>query len=143
MPDNTHSLLWCLRRFLSDAEPRTRRSKAQETALAIDYPEIAAAEAYNVCADVAFVEADTLARECFADEDIVATPFDFTGGTHPANLVIGVIPGIIEAARQNARRRSPELARWDLVERFVRPLLVEVATEDVEAALLFGGRLRR
>jgi hypothetical protein len=33
------------RHFRSDAEPRTRRSKAQETAVAIDKPEIAMAAA--------------------------------------------------------------------------------------------------
>jgi hypothetical protein len=42
--------LLCHRRFRSDAEPRTRRSKAQETAVAIDDPEIAMVEACDVAA---------------------------------------------------------------------------------------------
>jgi hypothetical protein len=38
------------RRFLRDAEPRTRRSKAQETAGAIDCTEIAPAVGHDVVA---------------------------------------------------------------------------------------------
>ena len=34
MPDSIPSLFCCLRRFRHDAEPRTRRSKAQEAAVA-------------------------------------------------------------------------------------------------------------
>ena len=143
MPDIILSLFRCLRRFLRDAEPRTRRSKAQETALAIDHPEIAAAEAYDMAAGVVFAEADTLARECLADEDIIAAPSDLTGGTHSADLVIGVVPGVLETARQSARRRLPALDGRLLVERFVRPLLVEVAAEGIETTLLLGRRFRR
>jgi hypothetical protein len=56
MPDSIRSLFCCLRRFLRDAEPRTRRSKAQETAVPIDQPEVAAAEAHDVAAGVMFGE---------------------------------------------------------------------------------------
>src|SRR5512146_2225566 len=109
MPDNIRSLLCCLRRFLCDAEPRTRRSKAQEAPLAVDQPEIAAAEAYDITAGVVFAEANTLTRECLADEHVLAAPLDLAGRTHPADLVIGVVPGVIKAARQGPRRWSPEL----------------------------------
>jgi hypothetical protein len=115
--------LFCLRRFLRDAEPRTRRSKAQETALAIHHSEIAAAETYDMAAGVVFAEADTLARESLADEHVVATPFDLAGRTHPADLVIGVVPGLIEAARPCARRWLPDFDGRLLVERFMREVL--------------------
>ena len=52
MPDSIRSLFHCHRRFRSDAEPRTRRSKAQEPAVAADHAQIAAREADDVAAAV-------------------------------------------------------------------------------------------
>jgi len=106
MPDIIRSSSRCLRRFLRDAEPRTRRSKAQETALAIDHLEIAAAEAYDMAAGSMHGEAETLARECLTNEHVVAMPVDLAGGTHPADLVIGFVPGVIKAPRACAAHRS-------------------------------------
>lgn len=142
MPDNIRSLFSCLRRFLRDAEPRARRSKAQETPLAIDQPEIATAEAHEVAASVVLTEADELTCERLANENVLAAPFDIAGGTHPANLVIGVVPRVIETAWQGARGRLPEFDGRHLVERLMWPLLVEVVAEGIEAALLLGDRCR-
>src|SRR5438552_3562078 len=69
MVDSIHSLFSCHRRFLRDAEPRTRRSKAQETAVAINHPEIAMAEAHDDAAALVHGEADEFACERLADEN--------------------------------------------------------------------------
>src|SRR4051812_184089 len=144
MPDSIGSLLCCLRRFLRDAEPRTRRSKAQETAVAGDEAKGSIEEADDVAAGIVLGKADEFASERLANEHVLAAPFDDAVGTHTADLMIGVVPGIIEAARHRAGRRAPELDGCHLVERLVRPLLVEVAAEGVEATLLLdGGACRR
>ena len=58
MPDTIRSLFRCHRCFLRDAQPRARRSKAQEAAVVIDDPQIAIAEAYDMAAILVFGEAD-------------------------------------------------------------------------------------
>ena len=68
MPDTIPSAFQCHRLFRSDAEPRTRRSKAQETAVAIDPSEIAMTEARNVHAALVLGQAYALACQHFADE---------------------------------------------------------------------------
>jgi hypothetical protein len=80
MPDSIRSLFHCHRRFRSGAEPRTRRSKAQEAPVAPDHPEIAVGEADDMAAAVVFGEADQLTREGLADDDLLAAPSDLPGG---------------------------------------------------------------
>ena len=94
MADTIPSALWCHRRFRSDAEPRTRRSKAQETAVAIDHPEVAMIEARDVSAALGFGEAYELTCERLTDKHLFATPLDHAIAAHAANLMIGVVPRI-------------------------------------------------
>lgn len=72
MPDSIRSLFCCLCRFLLDAEPGARGSEAEETVVAIDHPQIPAAEAHDVAAGVAFGETDEFACKRFTDEHEVA-----------------------------------------------------------------------
>ena len=124
MPDTIRSLLRCQRRFRSGAQPRTRRSKAQETALAIDDPEVTPAEARDVAASLVLGKADELAGQCLADEHVLALPLDRSRRTHTSHLVVGVVPRIVEARREGAVGRLPARRRWHLPERLVRSLLV-------------------
>src|SRR5262249_36529739 len=132
----------CHCRFRSDAEPRTRRSKAQETAVAIDDPEIAMAEACDVATALMLGETYELAGECFADKDLFALPLDHSVPTHAPHLLIGVVPRIFQARRHSAGRRSPMCGGRRLLERFMRTFLVVVSTEAIEAALLLNRRCR-
>ena len=81
MPDSIRSLFLCHRGFLCGAEPRSRRSKAQETAVAVDDTEIAAAEARDGATVVVLGEADELAGQRLADEHLAAVPFAPVGRT--------------------------------------------------------------
>ncbi len=74
-----------------------------EAAGCIDQSEIAAREA-NEVAMFLFDEADCLARQCFADEDVLAMPLDRAVPADTANLVIGIVPGLLDTSRQDAAR---------------------------------------
>src|SRR5436189_1915970 len=142
MADTIRSLFWCHRRFLRDAQPRTRRSKAQETAVAIDDPKIALAEARDVTAALVLGQADELAGQCLADEHVLAAPLDRPRRTYSSHFVVCVIPRVLETRRQSVIRRLPARRRWRLLQRLVRPLLVVVPAEQIEARLLLA-RIRR
>ena len=78
-----------------------------------------------------------------ADKDQFALPLDLAVAAHPAQLVVGGIVGIFKAGRIAPRRGRVMARRRSLAERFVRPLLVELGTELIQAALLGvtgGGR---
>src|SRR4029078_11879965 len=145
MADTIRSLFWCHRRFLRDAQPRTRRSKAQATAIAregryekeravaIDAPKIALAEARDVTAALVLGQADELAGQCLADEHVLAAPLDrpprtysspFVAprldrhrGTYSSHSVFCVIPRVLETRRQSVIRRLPARRRWRLLQR--------------------------
>ena len=76
MPDIIRSLCCRHRRFRSGAQPRTRRSEAQETAVAPDEPEVAACEAKRRARQDRLGNADELAGQGLADEEEVAPPLD-------------------------------------------------------------------
>ena len=90
-----YSAFRCHRRFGNDAEPRTRWSKAQETAVPIDHPEIAMTEAGDVPAALVLGEAYELAGQRCGDKHLLTAPLDRTIPAHAANLMISVVPGIL------------------------------------------------
>jgi hypothetical protein len=114
------------RRFRSDAEPRSRRAKAQETAVAIDDPEIAMAETRDMATTLMLGETYALAGQCLADENLFAPPLHHPVPAHASHLMIGVVPWIFEARRQGACWRPPISGRGRLPERVMRTLLVLV-----------------
>src|SRR3954466_8929737 len=124
------------------AEPRTGRSEPGEAATAIDEPHVAVVEAHDMVAGLEFGDAQELASQYFADEETVTFPHDLARGTHAADLVIGVVPRVLNAIRHGSLRWHVEFVRGSLAQRFVRALLVVVPAEGVEAGLLFG-RVRR
>src|SRR5919204_3180266 len=147
MVDSIRSLFSCHRRFVRDAEPRTRRSEAQETPVAIDDPEVVLAEADDGGAAVVLGQADELACERLADENALAAPLDLAGVMHTTNFMIGIVPGILQAHRHCTSRSLPAFGGRYLVDRFVRALLVVISAKRIEAFLLLarrcGRRLRR
>jgi len=70
-----------------------------EPAVAIDDAEIAADEAHRVAAVVEFGDADSFAGQCLADEHMLAAPLDRAIATHAADLVSGIIPGLVGSRR--------------------------------------------
>src|SRR6516165_6097306 len=105
-----------------------QRSKAQETAVAIDDPEIAMAEARDVATALMLGETYELAGECFADEDLFTPPLDHAVPAHASNLMIGVVPGIFHARWQCASRRLPMSCRRRLLKCLMWSFLVIIAT---------------
>ena len=106
MLDSICSMFRCHRRF---AQPRTRRSKAEETQIAADDAQIAVTEAHDMTAALELGEADELAGQGLADEHVLAPPLDGPRRAHTPHLVIGVIPRLLEPRRQLPRRRTPVL----------------------------------
>ncbi len=122
------------------------RSETTECAAAIDKAEVVAAKAHDMVAVVELSEADEFADQSLADEGVLASPFDFAPRAHPPRLMVGVVPRVLDARRHRARRGRIEVGRRPLPERLVRPLLVIVTAERVEARLLLigvGGRRPR
>ena len=112
-----------------------RKEAAQSFAGPVDQSEVDVGEADDPVAVLGFGDADGLADEAFADEDKLAAPFDFAAGAHPADGMVGVVPGLVEAL-WTAPGRRPVMGRRLLAERFVRPLVVVVLAEGIEARLL-------
>ena len=110
-----------------------------EDATAIEKAEVVAAEAHDMVSIFEFGQADRFARQRFADEGAFASPSDFACRANPAHLMVGVIPGILDALRHGARRRPIEIGWRPLAQRLVRTLLVVMAAESVKARLLVAG----
>src|SRR5690349_13575081 len=122
------------RRF---AKPRTGRSKATEHAMASNETDIEVAEAHDMIASLEFSDANKFADEGLAHEGSVTLPHDFTRATHASDLMVGVIPGVLEVVRHGPWRRRVDLARWPLAQGFVRPLFVIMLAKSIETGLLF------
>src|SRR5712692_8355822 len=118
------------------AQPETGRGEAAEPAAAIDQAAVALAEAHHMIAGFELGDANRFADQRLADEDAIALPHDLAGAAHAPDLVIGIIPRLLDAIRHHSPRRHINLMRRPLAERFVRTLLVVVPAEGVEARLL-------
>jgi hypothetical protein len=136
-PDASPQVRFCERR--GGAIHRAYSTKAQEAAVAADHAQIAAREANDMAATVVLGDADQLACEGLADESLLTLPLDLPGRSHAADLVVGVVPGILQApSRKSAQRRPPQPRRRLLLQGLVRPILVVVLAEVVEALLLLA-----
>src|SRR5580704_10746864 len=118
------------------AQPETGRGEAAEPAAAIDQADVAVAEAHHMIAGFELGDANRFADQRLADEDAIALPHDLAGAAHAPDLVIGIIPRLLDAIRHHAPRRHINLVRRPLAERFMRTLFVVVPAEGVEARLL-------
>src|ERR1700722_10350230 len=126
-------VLFC-RRFTA---PRPGRRKAAELfARAVDDAEVNIGKTDDPIAAFRLGNPNRLVDENLADEHKVAAPPDFSIAAHPPHGVIGIIPGLFDAIRIEARRGRVAAARRLLVERLMGPLVVVMRSEPVEAALL-------
>src|SRR5450631_3971074 len=85
------------RRF---APPRPGRSEPAEDPAAIDEANVHIAKPYDMITGLQLGNADELSDERFADEDGAALPHDLTGAAHPPDLMIGIIPRVLDAIRE-------------------------------------------
>ena len=65
------------------------------------------------------------------------------GGVDASDLVMGVVPGVVDPRGHRPRGRAPNSRRRPLLQRLVRTLLVEVLAKRVESLLLFARAQRR
>ena len=86
----------------------------------IDDAEIYPGESYDAVARSGLRDADGFADKGLGDEVGSSTPFDLTVGPHPANLMIGIVPGLFDPARHWPWRRPVMVSRRRLIQRFVR-----------------------
>src|SRR5258708_25527098 len=94
------------------------------------------AEVDRVDAVIDLGDADGLADQGLAEEDLRTLPFDFAVLTYPADLMVGRILGLLRPTAIGPRRRLDESGGSLLSESLVRTHLIEDATEVVEAPLL-------
>lgn len=138
--DDGRQIVGVFRRF---AELVAEWSEAPEESPVVDDAEVDVAEANDVKALVELGDADDLSGQRLADEEMAAAPLDLAVGADAADLMVGVVPGVFEPVREGPRRGRPVIGRRGLVQRLVRPLIVVVAAEGVEAGLLLGQAGRR
>ena len=67
-----------------------------ETVAAVDHAQIAAQETHNVAIVVHLYKPNCLPSKGLANENKVAAPFDFAAAPHAADLVVGVVPGLVQ-----------------------------------------------
>src|SRR6266404_1850607 len=139
MPDSFHVLF--LRRSLAGRP--ARQAATQLSGLAINDTEFDIGEAHEPVARLGLGDAYGLADQRFADEQQLTAPLDLAIGAHPADGMVSVIPGFLDLAGIAPGRGSIEPRRRHLAQGFVRPVVVEVVAEAVEADLLLGQARRR
>src|SRR5262249_28815682 len=103
-----------------------------------DQANVQIAEADNMVTGFEFGDADQLAYQGLADENPLALPHDLARAANPAHLMLGVIPGVLDAHRHRSGRARIVFRRRALPQRFMRPLLVVVPSKGIETSLLFG-----
>src|SRR5262249_27973209 len=113
-----------------------RRGEAAKPAGAIEQTDVAVAKANDMVLGFEFGNADELTYQRFTDEDLVASPLDCAGRPYAADLVVGIVPRLLDPLRHGALRGCIELVRWPLSQRLMRALLVVMAAEGIKADLL-------
>src|SRR5260370_3805524 len=86
----------------------------------------------------ALADGDGFAGDRFGDEEQRALPFDLAARSHAPDLLVRTIIDIADRLDERPGRRAIELGRLALAQRLVRSLMVELAAEGIEAALLVG-----
>src|SRR5580658_10658820 len=82
------------------------------------------------------LQGDAFSLQSFADKDLVMCPGELPAGRHAAHRHRGVVLRFGQAGRIWTRRRGVATVRSTHAQRLVRALLIELAAELIEAALL-------
>src|SRR5882724_98520 len=136
MVDSFPVLFW----FGFTAGRPSRREASQFLGPPVDEAEVDGGEADDPVAGLGLGDADRLAGKRLADVDELAAPFDLAAGADASDGMVGIVPGLLDAARIGSRRGVVAAGRGDLPQGLVRAVIVEVVAEAVEARLLLGGR---
>jgi hypothetical protein len=86
---NRHDSRQLCGRFARFGEPLTRRSEPTKT-------DVEVAKAHDMVASLQFGNADELVDKRFTDEDKLILPPDLAGGAYTANLMVGIIPWVLD-----------------------------------------------
>src|SRR5436189_3576776 len=130
-------------RFARFAKPITTRSEPGEPATTIDDANVQIAEPYHLVTGLELRDADSFTHQRLADENALALPYDLSRAAHSADLMIRVIPRVLDPHWHRSRRSRIELRRKPLPHPLVRPLLIVMSPESIEPPLLFGRIHRR
>jgi hypothetical protein len=87
---------------------------------------------------VDFFEADVFLEQAVADVDPALLPSDAAVFADLSDFEVSGVLGWRETWRQGSRGGLVEIGGRPVLERFVRPLVVELGSERIEAALLGG-----
>ncbi len=89
-------------------------------------------------------DTEQFADQTFTDKDFFSSPFNLAGGADPTDLVVGVVPRVLQACRPLPERGPVVLRGRRLAQRLMGTLVVEIVAEAIKALLLLGdGRGRR
>src|SRR6185312_1853745 len=101
-----------------------------------DGAELDRAVAYGPAVIVRLDQPDGFADQGFAEEEKTSLPLDFAILAHASNQVVGTVLWLAQTAAPITRGRLVDAAWRHLAEGLMWPLLVEVAAEAIEPALL-------
>src|SRR5713101_4580263 len=139
MPDSFLGLF----RFGLTAGRSPRRQAAKVLGSVINGAKLDVGEVDTPIAALGLSDADGLAAESLADEDVLATPLDLAIVADAADGEFGSVGRLIDPIGIAARRGVVVARGGLLTQGFVGPIVVEVAAEAIEARLLLvkrGGR---
>ena len=98
---NRHDSRQLCGQFARFGEPLTRRSEPGEPTTTINETDVEVAKAHDMVASLQFGNADELADKRFTDEDKLILPPDLAGGAYTANLMVGIIPWVLDTTWQS------------------------------------------
>src|SRR5216683_4427810 len=90
-----------------------------------------------------FMQTNQFTDQRSGDENQLALPFNLAVAADPAQVAVAGIERILQAGRIGARRGRVNRRRRYLAQRFMRPLVIELVAEVIEALLLGRERGRR
>src|SRR6266851_962068 len=87
-----------------------------------------------------FMQTNQFTDQRSGDENQLALPFNLAVAADPAQVAVAGIERILQAGRIGARRGRVNRRRRYLAQRFMRPLVIELVAEVIEALLLGSER---
>src|SRR5437867_7761652 len=106
----------------------------------MEYPEQDVVEVDGPHPVGSFLQSDVVLFQGLREEELLRFEAERACIRNEAHQVMAGVLGVRQAARVRARRRVPDGGRRLLPERFVRPLVVVLIAEALEAALLAAAR---
>jgi len=87
-----------------------------------------------------FMHTNQFTDQRSGDKNQLALPFNLAVAADPARFEVAGIERIFQAGRVGSRRGRVDRRRYRLAQRFMRPFVIELVAEVIEALLLGGER---